>query len=334
MASVLELTVIRPPRHMHRLHMRLAGAALIGAAWLAGAAVAAATPSSTAAGANVPRQVHFPSAEQAVQELLAAVRQDRLETLVRILGAHGAKLVHSGDPVADREGRERFVAAYDQAHHLEYHGPDQAVLYVGKEDWPLPIPLVRTRGAWRFDTPAGEQEILDRRVGRNELHVIETCRAYVEAQREYAKLQAASGAQREYAQHFLSGRGRHDGLYWPVTAGDRESPLGPLIAQARAEGYETEPGGGKPHPYYGYFYRILTRQGAHAPGGAHSYIVAGRMTEGFGLLAYPARYGDSGLMTFVVNQDGIVFQKNLGPQTAAIARAIDQYDPDSSWTAP
>jgi hypothetical protein len=148
------------------------------------------------------------------------------------------------------------------------------------------------------------------------------------------KLQAGSGAQREYAQHFLSGPGAHDGLYWPVAAGETESPLGPLMAQARAEGYETEPGGGKPHLYYGYFYRILTRQGAHAPGGAHSYIVAGRMTEGFGLLAYPARYGDSGLMTFIVNQDGIVFQKNLGPQTAAMARAIDQYDPDSSWTAP
>jgi Protein of unknown function (DUF2950) len=316
------------------LRVWLAATLLIGAASLGGATWGAAAAQGKAAAVDAPRQLHFPSAEQAVEELLAAVRADRLESLGRILGPQGAKLIRSGDPVADREGRERFVTAYDQAHRLEYQKRDHAVLYVGKEDWPLPIPLVSVGGTWRFDTKAGEQEILNRRVGRNELHVIETCRAYVEAQREYARLQAAAGAQAEYAQHFLSHPGQHDGLYWPVNAGEAESPLGPLVAQARAEGYGTEPRTGKRRPYYGYYYRILRRQGTHAPGGARDYLVGGRMIGGFGLLAYPARYGDSGVMTFIVDQDGIVFQKNLGPRTAAIARAMEQYDPDSSWTTP
>jgi len=322
----LELT----PR---RLRVWLAAPLLIVAASLGQAAWGGAAAGKTAA-ADPPRQLDFPSAEQAVGELVAAVRADRLETLARILGPHGSKLIHSGDQVADREGRERFVAAYDQAHRLEYPKANQAVLYVGKEDWPLPIPLVSVRGAWRFDTEAGEQEILNRRVGRNELHVIETCRAYVEAQREYARLQGSAGAAPEYAQHFLSRPGQHDGLYWPVAAGERESPLGPLVAQAHAEGYDTERRSGKPRAYYGYYFRILSRQGAHAPGGDKSYLVDGRMSGGFGLLAYPARYGDSGVMTFIVNQNGIVFQKNLGPRTTAIARAIDRYDPDPSWTMP
>jgi len=326
----------RRPRHAGRLRVWLAVGVLTGALTLGQATsleAADSAPLRTAAAAAA-RQAHFSSAEQAVEALLAAVRGDRLDTLARILGPHGAKLIRSGDPVADREAREHFVAAYEQAHRLEQHGPSRAVLYVGREDWPLPIPLVSADGAWRFDTQAGEQEILDRRIGRNELHVIQTCRAYVDAQREYARLQAAAGAQAEYAQHFLSHPGQHDGLYWPVNAGEAESPLGPLVAQARAEGYATEPRAGKPRPYYGYYYRILRRQGTHAPGGARDYLIGGRMIGGFALLAYPARYGDSGVMTFIVDQDGIVFQKNLGPRTAAIARAVEQYDPDSSWTTP
>jgi hypothetical protein len=244
----------------------------------------------------------------------------------------GAKLIRSGDPVADREGRERFVAAYDQAHRIQYDGSDRAVLFVGGEDWPLPIPLVRSDGGWRFDTKAGEQEILDRRVGRNELNVIEVCRAYVQAQREYASLQVSTGSAREYAQHFMSQPGMHDGLYWRPTAEEKESPLGPLVAQARAEGYLSEPSHHEPRPYFGYYYKILTRQGPHARGGARDYISAdGRMTSGFALLAYPALYGNSGIMTFIVNQNGIVFERNLGPHTTAIARTIEQYDSGPSW---
>lgn len=279
-----------------------------------------------------PRQQEFATAEQAVEALVTATRGDALQSLLGILGPHGAKLIHSGDPIADREGRDRFLAAYDQAHHLEYDGSRQAVLLVGPEDWPLPIPLVHDSGGWRFDTRAGEQQILDRRVGRNELNVIEVCRAYVQAQREYADIQASSGSGRQYAQHFLSRPGQRDGLYWPVTGEEAESPLGPLVAQARAEGYVSELPEGKRQPYYGYYYRILTRQGAHASGGARNYLAAdGRMSGGFALLAYPAVYGDSGVMTFIVNQNGIVREKNLGPRTASIARAIREYDPDPSW---
>jgi hypothetical protein len=310
------------------------GATSLTSAATSAAGAAAAMPAAAAATTPQPPQRQFPSAEQAVDELIAATRMDRLESLRRILGPGGGKLIRSGDPVADREGRERFVAAYEQAHRIAYEGPDKAVLLVGTEEWPLPIPLVRAAGGWRFDTRAGEQEILDRRVGRNELNVIEVCRAYVQAQREYAGLQASSGAAREYAQRFMSHPGTHDGLYWPVSADEKESPLGPLVAQAHAEGYMSGSHVG-PRPYYGYYYRILTRQGPHALGGARDYISAdGRMTGGFALLAYPARYGDSGIMTFLVNQNGIVFEKNLGAHTTAIARAMPQYDPDPSWRAP
>ena len=285
--------------------------------------------SGSAAGAA---QREFPTPEQAVEALLAATRADQADALFAILGPRGAKLIHSGDPVADRDGRERFAAAYDQAHHIEYEGSKEAVLFVGAEDWPLPIPLIQKSGGWRFDTQAGEQQIIDRRVGRNELNVIEVCRAYVQAQREYADIQASSGGERQYAQHFMSHTGQHDGLYWPVTGEEPESPLGPQVAQARAEGYGNESTDGKRRPYYGYYYRILTRQGSHAAGGARNYIAAdGRMSGGFALLAYPAAYGDSGIMTFLVNENGIVRERNLGAHTASLARAIHEYDPDSSW---
>jgi hypothetical protein len=314
---------------------RGAAYAVIGAAALAAMAAGLPGTSVGAAPAKVAEpaaaQRRFPSADRAVEALIAATRTDEPGTLLPILGPRGAKLIRSGDPVADRHGRERFITAYEQAHRIEYDGSDKAVLLVGKEEWPLPIPLVRDREGWRFDTIAGEQQILDRRVGRNELSVIEVCRAYVQAQREYANLGASSG-KRAYAQHFMSHAGQHDGLYWPVSGDEKQSPLGPLVAQARAEGYVSENADGKPRPYYGYYYRILTRQGAHAPGGARNYVTAGgRMSGGFALLAYPARYGNSGIMTFIVNQNGIVREKNLGLHTAAIARAIRQYDPDPSW---
>lgn len=299
------------------------------------------TPSPTAASATA-RQELFPTPERAVEVLIAATRSGSLALLRRVLGPAGDKLIESGDPAADRGARSRFVAAYDSAHQIQLEGPDKAVLIVGAEEWPLPIPLVRERSGWRFDTQAGESEILDRRVGRNELSVIEVCRQYVQAQREYAAMLGAGQSGREpgrtakpeYARRLLSRDGQHDGLYWPARLGHNESPLGPLLARATATGTGEVGSAVKLQPYHGYYFRILTRQGQHAPGGARSYIVDGRMTEGFGLLAYPATYGNSGIMTFVVDQDGIVYEKNLGPETERLARGIEEYDPDSTWRAP
>jgi hypothetical protein len=278
-------------------------------------------------------QLDFASAEQAVDALVAAVRKSDSEQTIRILGPDGEKLVHSGDKVADREGRERFVKAYDAAHRLELEGEDSATLVVGPENWSLPIPLIRVNTRWHFDTVASARKIIDRRVGRNELNVIEVCRAYVVAQREYAAQDPAGSGLREYAQRFASSPGKRDGLYWD-SAGEEQSPLGPLVAKAHAEGYGNDARGFKPSPYHGYFYRILTGQGAHAPGGARNDLVDGHMRRGYAMIAFPARWGDSGIMTFIVNQDGIVFQKNLGPDTKQLARAITEYDPDPSWSAP
>jgi hypothetical protein len=276
-------------------------------------------------------QTTFATPAAAVDALIAANRHSATGELLAILGPAGAKLIRSGDPVADARGRARFLAAYDAAHRIESEGRDKAVLVVGKEDWPMPIPLVREHGRWLFDTKAGANEILDRRIGRDELSVIEVCRAYVAAQHEFAARHASSGAAAEYARHFMSRGGQRNGLYWPVKPGEEESPLGPLIARARAAGYTPGSPHTKPRPYYGYYFRMLTRQGKHAPGGARNYLVNGHLTGGFALLAYPARSGDSGIMTFVVNQDGIVYQKNFGPMTARIASRITAYDPDASW---
>jgi Protein of unknown function (DUF2950) len=276
-------------------------------------------------------QKAFATPDAAVEALIAANRGNHITKLLAILGPDGAKLIHSGDPVADRRGRKLFVAVYDEEHKLERDGDHKATLIVGKDEWPLPIPLVREHARWRFDTKAGADEILNRRIGRDELNVIEVCRAYVEAQREYAAKKLGPGGAAEYAQHFMSKIGQRDGLYWPVKVGEEESPLGPLIARARAAGYRPGTPHPGPRPYYGYYFHILTQQGPNAPGGAKDYVVDGRMTGGFALIAYPATYGDSGIMTFIVNQDGIVYQKNFDLDTTHIATAITQYDPDGSW---
>ncbi len=279
------------------------------------------------------RQAAFDSPEHAVEALVAAARADQSGRLVKILGPEGEKLVFSGDPVADKSGRERFVAAYDQENGIERQDGKRAVLVIGEKRWPFPIPLVARGGTWRFDTRAGAEEILDRRIGRNERSAIEVCRAYVDAQRDFAVTVRGDSGLPEYAQHFTSSPGKHDGLYWPVAAGEPESPMGPLVASARAEGYDAGAGERRrPAPYHGYFYRILKRQGAHARDGARDYVVDDRMIGGFALAAFPARYGDSGVMTFIVNQDGVVYQKNLGPRTEVIARQITEFDPDSTWS--
>jgi hypothetical protein len=280
------------------------------------------------------QQKHFSTPDMAVEALIAAYRENSAPRILAILGVEATPLIHSGDPVADRRSRSRFVEAFDETHKIEFNGQDKAVVIVGKQEWPLPIPLIDEANGWRFDTEAGKEEILNRRVGRNELKVIEVCREYVQAQREYAALEA--GGQREFARHFKSSPGQHDGLYWPVKSGETESPFGPLVTEARARGYKEHADSATravSHPFYGYYFRILTAQGAHAAGGAKNYLVDGRMTEGFALIAYPATYGDSGVMTFIINQNGIVFEKNLGPKTSASAQELTEYDPDSSWRA-
>ena len=318
----LNRTMLRHAANRVLIALRL-GAAAIGLI-----AIAAVLPLAAAAA-----QKTFATPEAAVDALIAANRGDQIGRLLAILGPQSATLIHSGDPVADQRARARFVAAYDKAHKLERDGDSKAILIVGEDEWPLPIPLIRKHARWRFDTEAGAEEILNRRIGRNELTVIDVGRAYVAAQREYAALRLGPGGSVEYAQRFMSTAGQRDGLYWPVKEREPESPLGPLIAQARAAGYQPGTPHVKPRPYYGYYFRILTRQGENASGGAKDYIVGDHMTGGFALLAYPATYGDSGVMTFIVNQAGIVYQKNLGPATTRIAQQITQYDPDPSWQA-
>jgi len=273
----------------------------------------------------------FASPEQAAVALAAAAHDNDAAAMLAIFGADGRQLVTSGDAIEDKETRARFSGRYDEAHKILRDAADKARLLVGSDEWPFPIPLERKGSVWQFDTRAGIEEILDRRVGRNELNAIEVCRSYVQAQRDYAADLSAEKKPAEYAQKFVSTAGMHDGLYWPAAPGEALSPIGPQMAHARAEGYAAQSESGGRVPYHGYFYKILTRQGASAPGGARDYLADGHMSGGFALVAFPATYGDSGVMTFVVNQDGIVFEKNLGPNTAALASAIAAFDPDRSW---
>jgi len=268
----------------------------------------------------------FASLDEAVSALVGAIRSADRRALVEILSPKSNPLVWSGDAVADRAAFERFIAAYDRAHRLE-GGSGKVILYVGDDDFPFPIPLVPGGPRWFWDTEAGDDELLSRRIGENELAVIQVCQAYVDAQREYY---ARGTGLLEYAQRLDSTKGKHDGLFWETRPGEPQSPLGPLVARARAAGYPLPPRGG-PVPYHGYFYRILFAQGADAPGGAYDFVAQGHMIGGFALVAYPATYGVSGIMTFIVNQDGIVYQKDLGPKTTQLANAMKIYNPDQTW---
>lgn len=276
-------------------------------------------------------QATYTSPARAAAALVAAARAGNVAALEHVLGPEGAKLVNSGDPVEDAKGRTMFVAAYDRRHRISAAGKGRWTLVIGSEQWPFPIPIVKRSGQWLFDTAAGEEEILDRRIGRNELNAIKVCRAYVDAQREYARSLASGSGVREYARRFISRPGTHDGLYWPAGPGEAESPIGPLVASARAEGYGGSNTRGRRVPYHGYYYRILDRQGPAAPGGAYGYVADGHMIGGFALVAFPASWGNSGVMTFIVNQDGIVHQKDLGADTAMIARKMTAYDPGPGW---
>ena len=273
-----------------------------------------------------PAQKSFASLDEGVGALIAAIRAADRKALVEILGPQSNPLVWSGDDVADRAAFQRFTTAYDRAHRLE-GGGGKVVLYVDDDDFPFPIPLVPDGPRWRWDTDAGDDELLNRRIGQNELSVIQVCLAYVDAQREYY---SRGTGLLKYAQRLASTKGKRDGLFWETRPGELESPLGPLVARARAAGYPLPPRD-RPFPYHGYFYRVLLAQGPDAPDGAYDFVVSGHMIGGFALVAYPARYGVSGIMTFIVNQDGIVYQKDLGPKTAQIANAMKTYNPDKTW---
>jgi hypothetical protein len=280
--------------------------------------------------AATPKQKTFSSPEEGVKALADAVRTNNLESLLAIFGPAGKRIIFSGDEVADRARRERFSKLYDEKNRLETVNDNKMVLHVGNSDWPFPIPLVKVDQTWYFDTKEGKQEILARRIGRNELSAIQVCLAYVDAQREYARKDDASKGLLEYARRFRSTPGKKDGLYWEVKEGQEQSPLGPLLAVAANEGYSGK-AIGKRVPYHGYFYKILKGQGPHAPGGAYDYMVNGKMIGGFALVAYPAQYRSSGIMTFIVNQDGVVYQKNLGRKTEQIVREMKKFDPDDTW---
>jgi hypothetical protein len=275
-------------------------------------------------------QESFASPEEAVNALVSAVASNDQAMLRAILGPHSRKLVSSGDPVADEHNRDAFLKAYREANNIVPEGDAKATLVFGKDEWPLPIPLVKSGGRWRFDARQGENEIIARRIGRNELAAIQVCLAIVDAENEYAAQVRASDGVPHYAARFLSTPGKHDGLYWETQADEPPSPLGPLLAAAANEGY-AESAHRTLAPYHGYYYRILTSQGADAPGGAYDYVVNGRMIGGFAVIAYPARYGASGVMSFIVNHEGVVFEKNLGRNSAVTAAGLTSFNPDATW---
>jgi Protein of unknown function (DUF2950) len=272
-------------------------------------------------------QRNFSSPDDAVKSLVDAVRAHDYKEMLAILGPQSKELISSGDEAADRTGREKFIKAYDAKNTLQRESAVKMILCVGADNWPMPIPIVKKGSAWVFDIRKGKQEILNRRVGRNELQVIDVLHAYVDAQHEYATKDCGGGGKVEFAQRLFSAKGKHDGLYWEAKEGEKESPLGPMVAEAAREGYANP----NLQPFHGYYFKILKGQGKHADGGAYNYVVKGTMILGFAIIAYPAEYANSGVMTFVVNQEGTIYQKNLGKNTKRRAEAIKVFDPDKTW---
>ncbi len=277
------------------------------------------------------KQMSFSSPEEAVKVLVTSVKDDDTKKLMKILGPDAKPLVFSGDVVEDNNNRERFIKSYEEGNKLEKSGDAKMILTIGKDGWPFPIPLVKEANGWRFDTDAGKEEILNRRIGRNELSAIQAVLAYVDAQREYYLANPEHEKVLSYAQKFLSAPNKRDGLYYAVKEGESPSPLGELYAKAQAEGYADNEKGSEPKPYYGYYYRILKSQGADAHGGAVDYVAHGKMMGGYALIAWPAIYGNSGVMTFMVNHDGVVYEKDLGLETAKEAKNITTFNPDKTW---
>ncbi len=275
-------------------------------------------------------QQTYSSAAEASEALVTALQKEDETSLLKVLGANAKDVLSSGDEAEDKEHRAQFVQKYQQMHRLISESDGLTTLYIGAENWPTPIPIARNGSLWYFDTAAGKDEILNRRVGENELTVIQVCGELVDAQKEYQSQQHDGGTERQYAQTILSDQDKHNGLYWKFASGETASPLGPWVASAEREGY-AENAGQTPQPFHGYYFRVLKGQGTHAPGGSQSYIVDGKMTRGFAFLAYPAEYRSSGVMTFLVGQDGIVYEKDLGRKTDKAAKSFHRYDLDASW---
>jgi len=282
------------------------------------------------AAAQQPGQRTFRSAAAASRALITAFQTNDQAALLSILGADAKDIISSGDELEDNNNRNAFVQKYNQMHRLVAEPDGTTTLYIGAENWPTPIPLVHKGSIWYFDTAAGRQEILYRRVGKNELAAIQVCRELVDAENEYYAKPHDGDSGKQYAQKFFSDPNKHNGLYWEPVSGEAESPIGPLVVWATSEGYTRNPNQ-KPQPFQGYYFRILKGQGAKAAGGARSYIVDGKMTGGFAFLAYPAEYRSSGVMTFIVGQDGVVYEKDLGPSTAEIVKTLTRYEPDATW---
>ena len=319
-----------PKTHNHRI-VSFAVCGLVAGLALGAAAQDASQPQQQ------PDQRTFSSPEEGIAAFIDALRKDDKSALEAVLGPGSADIIDSGDAVADKNAREAFLKEYDEKNELVAVNDTTRTLEVGPSEWPLPIPVVRRDAGWTFDVDSGRDEILSRRIGRNEANAVEAALAYVDAQRDYATEDRNGDGILEYAQQFGSTNGMKNGLYWPTQPGEPPSPLGPFFADAQSEGYfqgyanKGQPADRPPEPYYGYRYLILTEQGPSATGGAYGYIVDGHMIGGFALIAYPDEYGVSGVMTFIVDHDGVVYQKDLGPDTEAIAAEITAYDPDSTW---
>lgn len=279
---------------------------------------------------NVQQKV-FSSPEDAVKALIAAAKSENKQQLLEIFGPGSEDLVSSGDEKADEIAMQKFVKRTEEMNHVNITSDGGAILNIGNDDWPFPVPIIKDGDKWRFDTASGMEEILDRRIGKNELNTISVCANFVSAERDYASKDRNGNGVLEYARKFVSTPGKQDGLYWDAAKDEEESPIGPLMAGATAEGYEISKAQPEPIPYHGYYYRILTSQGPDAPGGRYNYIINGYMVGGFALLAYPAKYGSSGVMTFLVNQNGAIYQKDLGENTEKIAIAINEFNPDKTW---
>ena len=289
---------------------------------------------AVAAQREAEKQTLFSTPEQAMKALVDAAKAKDRAAQAAIFGPNAQQQLLSGDQVQDNREMDEFAAAVEKSAKLERVNDAKVTLTIGERNWPFPIPIVKEGSEWRFDTQAGINEILNRRIGENELSAILTCRAYVLAQWQYfTEEDQDNDGVAEYAQKFVSSPGKRDGLYWETVDGEKPSPLGSLVPSARAEGYGKKDDGSAPKhaPYHGYYFKILTRQGAYAPGRKYNYIINGNMIAGYALVAYPDKWGSSGVMTFIVNQQGRVYQKNLGPNTAQIAGAMTEYNPDPTW---
>lgn len=322
---------MKPGMNKRTLISSVVGVAIaLGATHLTAADFPTGQIASTQAKAAVQTQASYASPQQAAKALYEAIKSHDIKAIYKVLGPGSANLIYTGDAVADREMYDSFITAYDKSLKIEKDTETKVTLLLGNNEYPFPFPLVRESKGWQFDAKKGAEELVNRRVGENELFTIRFCLAFGDAQREYAEQDRDGDGLLEYAQRFRSSEGKQDGLYWPTKQGQPDSPFGPLVSSAVNECYSTEDTASL--PFHGYYYRILTAQGKDAPGGSYDYLVNGKMIGGYALIAYPSRWGASGVMTFMCSHEGTVYQRNLGADTPEIANRIMYFDPDATWT--